>query len=109
LTRFFEGSLRFFYGATLGGKEIAQQIPFARKEDTLPAVLSREQVMQLLRTEPACRGQSWRWRISSASLVRRRCHDVFRERFSLLSDMMHNKRQRLGGKQPCASYQSSAS
>ena len=48
MTRFFEGSLRFFYGATLGGKEIAQQIPFARKEDALPAVLSREQVMQLL-------------------------------------------------------------
>ena len=49
------GALRFFYGATLGGKEIAQQIPFARKEDTPPAVLSREQAMQLLRTEPACR------------------------------------------------------
>ena len=46
------GALRFFYGTTLGQKEIAQQIPFARKEDTLPAVLSREQVMLLLRTEP---------------------------------------------------------
>jgi site-specific recombinase XerD len=46
------GALRFFYGTTLGQKEIAQQIPFARKEDSLPAVLSREQVMQLLRTEP---------------------------------------------------------
>ena len=46
------GALRFFYGTTLGQKDIAEQIPFARKEDALPAVLSREQVMQLLRAEP---------------------------------------------------------
>jgi integrase/recombinase XerD len=46
------GALRFFYGTTLGQKDIAEQIPFARKEDALPAILSREQVMQLLRAEP---------------------------------------------------------
>ena len=46
------GALRFFYGTTLGQKELAEQIPFARKEDTLPAILSREQIMQLLRAEP---------------------------------------------------------
>jgi len=32
------GALRFFYGTTLGRKDIADQLPFARKEDTLPAV-----------------------------------------------------------------------
>jgi Phage integrase, N-terminal SAM-like domain len=32
-------ALRFFYGITLGQKEIAAQIPFARKEDALPAVI----------------------------------------------------------------------
>jgi site-specific recombinase XerD len=46
------GGLRFFYGTTLGKKELAEQIPFARVEETLPAVLSRDQVMQLLRSEP---------------------------------------------------------
>jgi len=46
------GALRFFYGTTLGQKELAEQIPFARKEDSLPAILSREQIMQLLRAEP---------------------------------------------------------
>ncbi len=46
------GALRFFYGTTLGNKELAQQIPFARAEDTLPAVLTRDQVLQLLRAEP---------------------------------------------------------
>ena len=46
------GGLRFFYATTLGKKELAEQIPFARVEETLPAVLSRDQVMQLLRAEP---------------------------------------------------------
>ena len=46
------GGLRFFYGTTLGKKDLAEQIPFACVEETLPAVLSRDQVMQLLRAEP---------------------------------------------------------
>jgi site-specific recombinase XerD len=41
--------LRFFYGTTLGRKDIADQLPFARKEDTLPAVLSQDEVLRLLR------------------------------------------------------------
>jgi integrase/recombinase XerD len=45
------GALRFFYGTTLGHKELAEQIPFARVGDTLPAVLTREQVLQLLKAE----------------------------------------------------------
>ena len=46
------GALRFFYGTTLGNPQMAEQIPFARKEDTLPAVLTRDQVLQLLQAEP---------------------------------------------------------
>lgn len=46
------GGLRFFYATTLGKRDIAEQIPFARVEETLPAVLSRDQVMELLRAEP---------------------------------------------------------
>src|SRR5688500_7336903 len=45
------GALRFFYGTTLGQKELVEQIPFARKEDTLPAVLTQEQVINLLKAE----------------------------------------------------------
>jgi integrase/recombinase XerD len=45
------GALRFFYGTTLGNKPLAEQIPFARAEDTLPAVLTRDQVLQLLQAE----------------------------------------------------------
>ena len=40
--------MRFFNATTLGKKELAKQIPFARVEETLPAVLS----VQLLRPEP---------------------------------------------------------
>src|SRR5260221_9364968 len=42
------GALRFFYGTTLGRKEMIEEMPFARKADTLPAVLSQEQVVRLL-------------------------------------------------------------
>ena len=45
------GALRFFYGITLGRKDIAAQIPYARKDDTLPAVLARDQVLRLLKAE----------------------------------------------------------
>jgi site-specific recombinase XerD len=42
------GALRFFYSVTLGRKDIAEDIPFARREDTLPAVLTPEEVVRLL-------------------------------------------------------------
>ena len=45
------GALRFFYGTTLGRKDIADKLPFARKEDTLPAVLSQDEVLRLLKAE----------------------------------------------------------
>jgi site-specific recombinase XerD len=42
-------AIRFLYGTTLGNKDFAQQIPLARKEDTLPTVLSRDEVMRFLK------------------------------------------------------------
>jgi integrase/recombinase XerD len=49
------GALRFFFGTTLEQQQLAKQIPFARIEDTLPAVLTQEQVLQLLKAEPDLR------------------------------------------------------
>ena len=40
-------AIRFLYGTTLGKKDFAEQIPLARKEDTLPTVLSRDDVTLL--------------------------------------------------------------
>ena len=45
------GALRFFYGTTLGNKALAEQITYARPEDTLPAVLTQDQVLALLKAE----------------------------------------------------------
>ena len=44
------GALRFFYATTLGLKHVADQIPYARTADALPAVLSREEVERLLKS-----------------------------------------------------------
>lgn len=46
------GALRFFYGTTLGQKQVAEQIPFSRTEDALPAVLAQNEVVRLLKAEP---------------------------------------------------------
>ena len=45
------GALRFFYGTTLGNTALAEQITYARPEDTLPAVLTQDQVLGLLKAE----------------------------------------------------------
>ena len=42
-------AIRFLYGRTLGKKDFAEQIPLARKEDKLPTVLSRDEVMRFLK------------------------------------------------------------
>jgi site-specific recombinase XerD len=45
-------ALRFFYGTTLGVPGVAEQIPLARKPDTLPAVLARDEVVRFLKAVP---------------------------------------------------------
>jgi integrase/recombinase XerD len=45
-------AVRFFYGKTLGRPNVADHIPLARKADTLPAVLTRDQVVCFLRAVP---------------------------------------------------------
>ena len=45
-------ALRFFYGTTLGRKGVAEHIPLARKADTLPAVLTQDEVVRLLKAVP---------------------------------------------------------
>lgn len=41
-------ALRFFYGITLGRKDLPERIPYARKPKTLPVVLSADEVARLL-------------------------------------------------------------
>lgn len=41
-------ALRFFYGVTLGRKDLPERIPYARKPKTLPVVLSAAEVARLI-------------------------------------------------------------
>ena len=45
-------AIRFFFGTTLGRTGAAEHIPLARKADTLPAVLTRDQVVRFLKAAP---------------------------------------------------------
>jgi integrase/recombinase XerD len=45
-------AIRFFYGTTLARPDVAKHIPLARKADTLPAVLSRDQVVRFFKAVP---------------------------------------------------------
>src|SRR6202158_965322 len=46
------GALRFFYRTTLGLKDVSEHIPYARRTDPLPAVLSRDEVERFLKAVP---------------------------------------------------------
>jgi integrase/recombinase XerD len=50
-------ALRFFYGITLGRKELPERIPYARRPKTLPVVLSVADVARLIEAveDPVCR------------------------------------------------------
>jgi integrase/recombinase XerD len=45
-------AIRFFYGTTLGRSDVAEHIPLARRADTLPTILTRDQVVRFLKAVP---------------------------------------------------------
>jgi integrase/recombinase XerD len=45
-------SLRFFFGVTLGRKDVPERIAYARRPKTLPVVLSPEEVASFLEAVP---------------------------------------------------------
>lgn len=50
-------ALRFFYGVTLGRDEVPERIPYARKPQALPEVLSREEVVRFLEAVPSLKAR----------------------------------------------------
>jgi integrase/recombinase XerD len=48
-------SLRFFFGVTLGRKDLPQRIAYARRPKTLPVILSPEEVAAFLEAVPSVR------------------------------------------------------
>jgi len=51
-------ALRFFYRVTLGRPDVVTQIPFGKRPRTLPAVLSRDEVLRLFAACPAGRDRT---------------------------------------------------
>jgi integrase/recombinase XerD len=51
-------ALRFLYGVTLGRPEVVPHVPYGKKPQTVPTVLSRDEVRRLLEAVPA-----GRWRL----------------------------------------------
>lgn len=61
-------ALKFFYGQVLERKELAERIPYARRERRLPVVLSPEETMAFLRSIPTPRYQVLMTTIYAAGL-----------------------------------------
>src|SRR3974377_1713198 len=51
-------ALRFFYGVTLGRREIPERIPYAREPQKLPIVLSADEVVRFLEAVPSLRSRT---------------------------------------------------
>ena len=60
-------SLRFFYGVTLGRKDLPERIAYARRPKTLPVILSPEEVAAFLEAVPSRRDRVTRRRIVGAT------------------------------------------
>jgi site-specific recombinase XerD len=51
-------ALRFFYGITLGRPEVVAMVPYGKRPQTLPAVLSRAEVLRLFAAVPEGRNRT---------------------------------------------------
>ncbi len=51
-------ALRFFYGVTLGHREIPERIPYAREPRKLPVVLSADEVVAFLEAVPSLKART---------------------------------------------------
>jgi site-specific recombinase XerD len=51
-------ALRFFYGVTLGRAEMVERIPYARKQQQLPVILSAEEVVRFLVAVPGLKNRT---------------------------------------------------
>jgi integrase/recombinase XerD len=74
-------ALRFFYGTTLGRPDVVAMIPFGKRPRTLPAVLSRAEVLRLFAAVPEGRNRTllrltYACGLRAGEVVRLRVRDV---------------------------------
>jgi site-specific recombinase XerD len=78
-------SLRFFYGVTLGRKELPERIPYARRRTRVPVILSPEEVAAFLEAVPIRRNRvalttAYATGLRASEVVGLRIHDIDRAR-----------------------------
>lgn len=81
-------SLRFFYGVTLGRKDLPERIPYARRLKTVPLILSREEVAAFLEAVPIRRDRvalttAYATGVRSSEVVWLRVQDIDSSRMTI--------------------------
>src|SRR5215831_10279533 len=81
-------SLRFFYGVTLGRKDLPERIPYARRLKTVPVILSREEVAAFLEAVPIRRDRvalttAYATGVRSSEVVWLRVQDIDSSRMTI--------------------------
>jgi len=81
-------SLRFFYGVTLGRKDLPERIPYARRLRTVPVILSREEVAAFLEAVPIRRDRvalttAYATGVRSSEVVWLRVQDIDSSRMTI--------------------------
>jgi integrase/recombinase XerD len=82
-------SLRFFYGVTLGCKDLPERIPYARRRKTVPVILSPEEVAAFLEAVESRRDRvalttAYATGLRASEVLALRIHDIDSSRMVIL-------------------------
>jgi len=82
-------SLRFFYGVTLGRKDLPERIPYARRRKTVPVILSPEEVAAFLEAVESRRDRvalttAYATGLRASEVLALRIHDIDSSRMVIL-------------------------
>ena len=93
-------ALRFFYGKTLKRARLLQDIPFPRKEQRLPLILSQEEVARILTAPTHLKSRALLMTIYAAGLrrsevARLRIHDIDSARMTITVHQGKGQRDRV--------------
>ncbi len=93
-------ALRFFYGVTLGRSEVVTMIPYGKRPKTLPAVLSRDEILRLFAALPEGRDRvlirtTYACGLRASEVVRLRVTDIDSQRMAVLVHQGKGQKDRL--------------
>jgi integrase/recombinase XerD len=93
-------ALRFFYGVTLGRPEVVALVPYGKRPQTLPAVLSRAEVLRLFAAVPEGRNRTllrttYACGLRAGEVVRLRVTDIDSQRMVVVVHQGKGQKDRL--------------